>query len=94
MFNNAEHQLMIREMETLETLVSTEKFIELPCNFEKMRSITLESGGDSLSIKYQAPEELIRRSGNGRPEFFTIIGNQIEFNRTPDDYYNCSYCLL
>ena len=21
-------------------------------------------------------------------EFFTIIGNQIEFNRTPDDYYN------
>ena len=62
--------MMNREMETLETLVSTEKFIDLPCNFEKMRSITLESGSDSLSIKYQAPEELIRRSGSGRPGIF------------------------
>jgi len=90
MYNNAQTQLMTREMETIEVLTTSEKLIDLPCNFEKMRSITLVSGGNSLTIKYQAPEELLRRSGSGRPEFYTIIGNQIEFNRVPDDYYDLS----
>lgn len=90
MYNNAQTQLMTREMETIEVLTTSEKLIDLPDNFEKMRSITLISGSDSLTIKYQAPEELLRRSGSGRPEFYTIIGNQIEFNRVPDAYYDLS----
>ena len=90
MYNNAQTQLMTREMETIEVLTTSEKLIDLPENFEKMRSITLISGGDSLTIKYQAPEELQRRSGSARPVFYTIIGNQIEFNCVPDAYYDLS----
>lgn len=89
MFNNEEIQLSVREMETISMLATSEELIDLPCDYEKMRSIKIISSGDTLDLLYRTPEQLQRRS-NGMPRFYTIIGNKIEFDCLPDNYYDVS----
>ncbi len=87
MYNNQVEALKIRDMETIQTATtSTGRFLALPDNFESMRSsrIVINSGGE---IRYQAPEQMNRLPITGRPRFFTVIGNEIEFDRTPDSEY-------
>ncbi len=88
MYNNELMPLKIRDMETISTL-STDgsRFLDLPDRFESMRSIRIvvDSGGE---ITYQTPERMVRQPYTGKPLFFTIIGDQVEFDRTPDQVYN------
>ena len=87
MYNNQDQPLKIRDMETIQTATtSTGRFLALPDNYESMRStrIDIASGGE---IRYQAPEQMCRDSFTGRPTFFTVIGNEIEFNMVPDMEY-------
>lgn len=87
MYNNQREPLKIRDMETIQTATtSTGRFLALPDNYESMRStrIDIATGGE---IRYQSPEQLVRDSFTGRPCFFTITGNEIEFDRTPDSEY-------
>ena len=59
----------------------------LPPGFEKARSIQLETGSGLCDVKFQAPEQLLRQPTTGRPRFFSVIGNEIEFDRVPDSDY-------
>lgn len=87
MFNNAESQLTIRETETITDVAADGRYIDLPANFEKARSVKLETGNGFCNLKYQTPEALLRQISTGQPRFFTVIGDQMEFDRTPDSDY-------
>ena len=87
MFNNAQTQLMIRETETVSTASADSRYIELPPNFEKARSVQIETGNGFYDVRPQAPEQMLRQVTTGRPRFFTVVGNEIEFERVPDSAY-------
>ncbi len=87
MFNNAESQLTIRETETIIDVTADARYVDLPANFEKARSVKLETGNGFCNVEFQTPDALLRRVSTGQPRFFTVIGGQIEFDRTPDSSY-------
>ena len=91
MYSNSVNPLKIRQLETITTQLTTADKITLHTNFESARSVRLilpEGGGE---LKFQAPEQMNREPTTGRPRFFTIIGNQLEFNRTPDSSYTIEF---
>lgn len=87
MFNNAETQLRIRETETISTASADARYLALPPNFEKARSVLLETSNGFCNIKFQAPEQLVRQVSTGQPRFFTVVGTELEFDRAPDSAY-------
>jgi len=87
MFNNAQTQLRIRETETVSTASADARYLALPPNFEKPRSVQLETGNGYCDVVFQAPEQLIRQITNGQPRFFTVVGTELEFDRVPDSAY-------
>lgn len=87
MYNNAEAQLQIRETEFVSTAAADARYLALPPNFEKARSVQLETGNGFCDVKFQAPEQLLRQVTTGQPRFFTVIGTEIEFDRIPDSAY-------
>lgn len=91
MYSNSVNPLKIRQLETITTQLTTSNLISLPANFESARSVRLvlpEGGGE---LKYQTPEQMNRQPTTGRPRFFTITGNQLEFNLTPDQSYTIEF---
>ena len=86
MYANEVQILNVRSMGTVSTALTDSKFLSLPPNFESMRSARLELDNAS-ELQYQAPEQLRRQSTTGQPLFYSIVGNEIEFNRTPDSSY-------
>jgi len=87
MYNNEGWQLETRDMGITSTAVTSGKRLELPPGFEKARSVRLETGNGLTDVQYQAPSQLLSLPSTGRPRFFTVIGDQIEFDRTPDTDY-------
>ncbi len=87
-YNNELWQLEIRDMETISTAAVSGRYLELPPGFEKARSVQLETGGGLVDVRFQAPEQLVRQSTTGQPRFFSVIGNEIEFDRVPDSAYD------
>lgn len=86
MYANDSENLKVRSMEIITELAISGKYLSLPDRYESSRSIRLviQSGGE---IIYRTPEALKRQPAGGLPQFYTIIGNQIEFDRTPDSGY-------
>lgn len=41
----------------------------------------------SQEIGFRAPEQMIRLNSVGRPRYFTVVGNNMEFDRVPDSIY-------
>ena len=87
MFNNAEAQLQIRETEFISTAAANARYLALPPNFEKARSVVLETGNGFCDVKFQAPSQLLRQVTTGQPRFFTVVGTEVEFDRVPDSSY-------
>lgn len=87
MFNNAEAQLQIRETEFISTAAANARYLALPPNFEKARSVVLETGNGFCDVKFQAPSQLLRQVTTGQPRFFTVVGTELEFDRVPDSSY-------
>lgn len=86
MFNNQVEALQLRDMETIQTATTdTGKYLALPDNFESTRSIRLTT--DYGELRYQSPEQMQNFAYTGKPNFFTIVGNEIKFDRVPDDEY-------
>ena len=86
MYDNETESLQLRSMETISTSLTTGKLIDLPVGFESGRATRLNIDGYG-EIQYRTPEALTRRTGPGRPLFFSIIGNSIEFDCVPDAEY-------
>jgi len=87
MFNNAQTQLRVRETEIVSTAPTSSRYLELPPNFEKARSVMIVTGLGYCDVKFQAPEQMSRVATTGQPRFFTVVGNELEFNCTPDSEY-------
>jgi len=88
MFSNPQAVLKIKGQETSDdTLTTTARVIPLPTDFQSMRSIRLVLNNNGSETQYRAPEQLIRVDTTGLPRFFTVIGNNIEFDRVPDFAY-------
>lgn len=87
MYSNDVQNLTIRVMEVISTAATDSKYLGLPDDFESLRSIRLELDDGNGELRYQAPEAMRRYAYTGRPQFFTILGGQIEFDRTPDNEY-------
>ena len=89
MFNNQVEPLLIRDMESIQTTTtSTGKYLSLPSGYESTRSIRLILQSlDGGEVRYQSPEQMKRYQYTGKPNFFTIVGNEIEFDRVPDMEY-------
>ena len=87
--------LRIRAMETLDTSVSTvagTKTIALPTGYVQMRDIHI-TGDPLVQLQYVTPEIMNRihaGSVSGRPEVYTIIGENIVLGPTPDAVYSTS----
>jgi hypothetical protein len=89
--------LFVRQMEERSTaLVDTTsdepEFISLPSDFQSMRRIRLSSvtGKPCLAFRTGTQMDEIRFStanSTGRPQFFTVIGTEIELLPTPDQNY-------
>jgi hypothetical protein len=86
MYSNSAEVLKVRSMEVVSTALTDGQYLELPANFESSRSVRL-TNDNTGEIKYQSPQQMSKRQGTGLPYFFTIVGNEIQFDITPDNDY-------
>jgi len=87
MYSNAIQPLKVRSMEIVSTAATAGEYIELPPNFESARSVRLVTSNGSGELTFQAPEQLSKQPTTGKPSFYTIVGNEIQFGRAPDSDY-------
>jgi len=86
MYANQDENLKVRSMEFISTSTTNGKYLALPDYYESARGIRLTVDGNP-DLVYKTPEAMKRRPASGLPQFYTILGNQIEFDRTPDTGY-------
>ena len=91
MYANEVEVLTVRSMETISTALTTGQYLTLPTDFESARSVRLVTGDNGGELKYQAPEQMFKQVAQGRPNFFTIVGDQLQFDRTPDSEYTIEF---
>ena len=87
MYSNDQEVLTVRSMETISTALTAGQYLALPDGFESARSVRLVTSDNGGYLKFQAPEQMRKEVSGGRPNFFTVIGNEIQFDRTPDSEY-------
>jgi len=87
MFNNPIQILNVRGKETSLAIPTTGQTLALPADYLSMRSIRFDLNNDNGKLLFRTPEQMKRKSGTGRPLYFTVT-DQIEFNQTPDQVYN------
>ena len=87
MYSNDKEVLTVRSMETISTALTAGQYLALPDNFESARSVRLVTSDNGGYLKFQAPEQMRKEVSGGRPNFFTVVGNEIQFDRTPDSEY-------
>lgn len=87
MYSNEIQPLKVRSMEIVSTAATAGQYVELPPNFESARSVRLVTGDNGGELKFQAPEQMHKQVATGRPNFFTIVGNEVQLDRVPDSEY-------
>ena len=87
MYSNSVAVLNVRSMEIVSTAGTAGQYVELPPNFESARSVRLVTGDNGGELRFQAPEQMFKHVATGRPNFFTIVGNEIQLDRVPDSEY-------
>lgn len=81
-----------RSQTTVDTSSTSPEFISLPGDFRSMRWIRLSGVTGKPHLDYLSPtalDEMVtaRGNGTGQPEFFTIVGDEIELCPQPDTNY-------
>ena len=87
MYSNEQAVLNIRSMETVSTALTAGQYLQLPDNFESARSVRLVTGDNGGELKFKTPEQMFKQVATGRPNFFTVVGNELQFDRVPDSSY-------
>ena len=87
MYSNEVEVLTVRSMEIISTALTTGQYLALPDDFESARSVRLVTGDNGGELRFQAPEQMFKQVGTGRPLFFTVVGNEFQFDRVPDSEY-------
>jgi hypothetical protein len=91
MYSNDVEVLTVRSMETISTALTAGEYLSLPDNFESARSVRLITGSNIGKLIYKAPSQMFNDVAPGRPAYFTIIGNEIQFDRAPDSEYTIEF---
>lgn len=86
MYSNDVENLTVRSMEIVSTALTAGQYLALPDNFESARSVRFVTSFVH-ELRYQAPEQMRKEPSTGMPNFYTIVGNEIQFDRTPDSEY-------
>jgi hypothetical protein len=86
-YSNEVAPLTIRSMEMISTAATAGQYVALPSDFESARSVRLVTGDNGGQLVFQAPEQMFKQIASGRPNFFTIIGDEVQLDRTPDSAY-------
>lgn len=89
--------LLVRQMEKRATAMfntagADPEFVSLPDDFQSMRRIRLSSVDGKPNLSYMAPLQMDEyrhdvANISGRPLFFTIVGDELEFCPTPSEDY-------
>lgn len=87
MYSNEVEVLTVRSMEIVSTALTAGQYLSLPDNFESARSVRIVTDSGTGELRYQAPEQMYKQPATGRPKFFTIVGNELQFGRIPDAEY-------
>jgi len=87
MYSNDVAILMVRSMEIISTALTAGQYLALPDDFESARSVRLVTGDNGGELRFQAPEQMFKQVATGRPNFFTVVGNEMQFDRVPDSEY-------
>ena len=66
---------------------TTTRYLALPDGFESSRKFSITIEGSIYPFEYRTPDQLVIRDNTGVPCFFTIRGNEIEFDILPDAAY-------
>jgi hypothetical protein len=90
-------ELFVRQMETrsttlADTTTTEPEFISLPSDFQSMRRIRLSSVSGKPHLDFKSGTQLdefrtSRGNAAGQPQFFTILGSEMELAPTPDANY-------
>ena len=87
MYSNEVEVLTVRSMETISTALTAGQYLSLPDDFESARSIRLVTDNNGGELRFQAPEQMFKQVATGKPNFFTVVGNELQFDRAPDSEY-------
>ena len=87
MYSNEIEVLTVRSMEVISTALTAGQYLALPDDFESARSVRLVTGDNGGELRFQAPEQMFKQVATGRPNFFTVVGNELQFDRIPDSEY-------
>lgn len=86
---NAENRifsdLRVKEMEARTTYTPSSRYLSTPARMTGIRRITAQTT-PPVELMSSSPDGLMQRydSTSGTPYYFTILGDEIEFNRTPN----------
>ena len=87
MYSNDVEVLTVRSMETVSTALTAGEYLALPDNFESARSVSLITGSNICKLVYKAPQQMMNEVSPGMPSYFTVVGNELQFDRVPDSEY-------
>lgn len=90
-------ELFVRQMEqrstaTIDTNATDPEFILLPSDFQSMRRVRLSSASGKPSLEFKPGKQMDEyrtfiADATGRPQFFSILGTEMELAPTPDQDY-------
>lgn len=80
--------LRVAGMETEADVTLDARVVSLPAGFRGLRAIRIQ-GDSTYELRYYSPEQLdnLELSGTGLPRFFTIRGDNLVLDKTPDQSY-------
>ena len=78
--------LNLASQDMISTIATVERKLSLPKGFQKMRRVRINDGL-SEDLKFSAPNQLNIKPTSGRPTYYTLRGETIEFDRVPDSEY-------
>ena len=89
MLSNPTESLKISEAETTTTdnTTTTSRLLALPDGFKKSRDFTITIDGLIEKLTYRTPNQMNVRNGSGIPVFYTVKGNNIEFDIIPQEIW-------
>lgn len=85
MYQNSVAPLTVREMAYTSTTTPVADRIGLPEHFERMRSLKIQTASGLRTLTYKTPNALVKQ--NSSPCFYTIVGDEIEFDSAPDEQH-------
>ena len=93
MLSNPSESLKISEAETISTAPTstTDRYLALPDGFKKGRDFTITLDNGIGRLEYRTPSQLQVRNGTGTPWFFTIKGNELEFDIVPAEAWTVTF---